>query len=194
METHTHSLSLSKNGKWRAEGAARCLWVCRVLEAGGGVRVGERAATCLCGQGQRASLVVVTPLSPLLAARRQDVAEGKHNTTHTYTHDTPWQSQAGPFPPTRSQRLPYQVLALGTAGLSFHPVRGIGGTHSAGVGLVLGPAASTMCLSFLSSGYWVAAHRWAPFSDSFGFLPCVSWRSPGNPAHLPLDNLLCQNS
>lgn len=118
-------------------------------------------------------------------------SQKENNTTHTYTHDTPWQSQAGPFPPTRSQRLPYQVLALGTAELSFHPVRGIGGTHSAGVRLVLGPAASMMCLSFLSSGYCVAVHRWAPLSDSFGFLPCVSWRSPRNPAHLLLENLLC---
>lgn len=55
-----------------------------------------------------------------------------------------------------------QVSALGTAGLSFNPVHGPGSTHSAGVTLVLGPAASMVCLSFLSSGYWVAAHRGSP--------------------------------
>lgn len=29
--------------------------------------------------------------------------------------------------------------------------------------------------------------------DSFRFLPCMSWRSTRNPAHLPLESLVCQS-
>ena len=82
-------------------------------------------------------------------------------------NDTSPQSPAGLFPCTRTEGstlgwAPYQVSTLGTAALSFNPDSSPGGIHLAQVRPFLGPAASVLCLSFLSSGYRVPAHRGQP--------------------------------